>query len=78
MREVRLFVKVPNVPDDWSDEDVRDWLRDSIDHPFDAAYEAFVEVSLAPHPIPPFGTLVANPDRVNNGTMAYKTNQAGD
>lgn len=74
MRTVRLIVEVPNIPDTLTDDVVREWLNDQIDHPYDAAFEAGVRVTLADRPVP-----LANPERIGNGTMAYDdTYEAGD
>ncbi len=70
MRTLRFEVTIPNIPDGMADEEVRDWLWDSLLHPYDAAYEASVKVE----PIPALDRVVAaNPEREGNGCMIYGT-----
>lgn len=60
-RTVQLKVEVPYVPEGMSDDDIREWARDSLDHPYDAAYEAFIKVSIAHPPVMSFGAVI-HPD----------------
>lgn len=66
MKTYTFTVTIPNVPDSMDPEEVRDWLWNSLLHPYDAAYEASVRVEWDSTYIP------ANPDRENNGCMINK------
>lgn len=71
-RTLHFMVTIPNIPDGMPDEEVRDWLWDSILHPYDAAYEASVKVE----PIPALDQVVAaNPEREGNGCMIHGTTE---
>lgn len=73
-KEVVVKVIVPGIPADWPPERVASWVYSSLGHPIDSAYEAFVRteaVSETPH-----GS--ANPERVDNGCMIYKTGEGWD
>lgn len=43
-RTVRLIVEVPNVPDDWTDDEIRAHVDDSLNHPIDAYFDAGITV----------------------------------
>jgi len=68
VRTLKFEVTIPGVPetDQFSDEYVGSWLRQEIGHPYDAAYEADVEVKLLST------TEQANPEREGNGCMVYR------
>jgi hypothetical protein len=69
VKTLHFMVTVPNIPEGMEDEEVRDWLWDSLLHPYDAAYEASVTVE----PIPALDAVVAaNPERQNNGCMCHQ------
>lgn len=62
---LQFLVTVPEIPEDWTNETVRQWLLDEVGHPYDAAYEADVRVDF-------ISTERANPERVGNGCMIFQ------
>jgi hypothetical protein len=60
-RTVQLKVEIPGIPEGMADDEVREWARDSLSHPYDAYYEAFVNVSIAHKPVMSFGAVI-HPD----------------
>lgn len=72
-KTLHFLVTIPDIPDGMSDEEVRDWLWNSILHPYDAAYEANVRVTPMPDSHVSASAMIeaANPERDGNGCMIY-------